>query len=146
MYNTFSRHTRDVQMQKGKEHLEPLMFQSHVNGVFAGHIHAYSRSKPLYRDKVNPRGPIHWIVGEGGKTLNAQFRTGIPEEWVGVRDATVYGYGLLEILNATTARWEWIHTGDVEREFNSAADTPNTTWPSVEVDNFYFSNQLYIEG
>ncbi len=37
-----------------------------------------------------------------------------PEEWVTVRDKSVYSFGALEATNRTTARWGWIMDPDDE--------------------------------
>ena len=95
LYNTFHHHYRDIQLVKGREYLEPLFYSYRVNGVFSGHVHAYQRTRNVYKDKVDRLGPMHVIVGEGGKTINTEARSVQPEEWIAVRDETAYGYGQL---------------------------------------------------
>jgi acid phosphatase type 7 len=111
VYNSFDVHQHDAQIIAAKEHFEPLFVKHKVNLVVAGHIHAYQRTKNVAMDQLNPAGPVHVVVGAGGRQCKAAFRTAEPAEWVAVRDSTRYGYGTLEIYNATHAQWEWIITG-----------------------------------
>jgi acid phosphatase type 7 len=111
MYNTFSVHHHDLQIIACKQHLEPLLIHHEVNLVFTGHIHAYLRTTNVVYGVVDPVGPIHVTVGAGGRNCDAPFLLEEQEPWVGVRDATYYGYGMIRIFNDTHAEWEWIHTG-----------------------------------
>jgi len=143
LYNTFHHHYRDIQLVKGREYLEPLFYSYRVNGVFSGHVHAYQRTRNVYKDKVDRLGPMHVIVGEGGKTINTEARSVQPEEWIAVRDETAYGYGQLILHNKTTAEWRWIHTKVGEQNYNWFLDS-NKTEPAVETDVIFLENQLYL--
>jgi acid phosphatase type 7 len=111
VYNSFDVHHHDAQIIAAKEHFEPLFVKYKVNLVVAGHIHAYQRTKNVAMDQLDPAGPVHVVVGAGGRQCKAAFRTSEPAEWAAVRDSTRYGYGTLEIYNATHAQWEWTITG-----------------------------------
>lgn len=111
IYNTFSKHRHDPQPIAMKKYLEPLFVQYRVNFVVSGHIHAYFRSKNVAYDKPTPTGPIHIVLGNGGREANAPFYNEVAEDWVAVRDNTTYGYGTIKFLNRTTALYEWIQTG-----------------------------------
>jgi len=112
VYNGFDVHHHDLQIVAAKQHLEPLFVQYNVNLVVAGHIHAYQRTNNVALDILDPKGPVHVVVGAGGRQCKAQFRTEEPDPWMAVRDATRYGYGTLEIFNQTHAKWDWIITGE----------------------------------
>lgn len=142
MYNTFRKHQKDVQLKKGREHLEPLFVKYRVNIVFSGHIHAYMRTKNIVFGGLDNDGPVHIIVGDGGRKAFAPFYREEPEEWVVVRDATIYGYGTLELINQTCAKWVWIHTG-VEGDLNYVWNVNGTSLPPGGMDSFYLQNQLY---
>jgi acid phosphatase type 7 len=126
LYSTWSLHRHDLQIVAAKEHLEPLFVEYGVNIVISGHIHAYLRTHPVIDGVVDSTGPVHITVGAGGRKCEAPFRNSTAEEWVAVRDATVYGYGLLEVTNASLATWHWIHTGFNEKR------TYNQVWKSDE--------------
>lgn len=143
IYNTFEVHQKDYQRIAMREHIEPLLVHHRVNVVINGHIHAYLRTKPVAFGTVDPTGPIHIVMGAGGRNADADFLNDTPEDWVAVRDATIYGYGLLEICNATHARWDWVHTGQAG-EFNKVHGESNVTLPPGGVDHSYFYNQLYV--
>jgi hypothetical protein len=111
IYNTFDAHRHDAQIIAAKEHLESLFVEYKVNLVINGHIHAYQRTKTVADETVTPTGPMHVIVGAGGRQCKGSFMSEEPEPWIAVRDATSYGYGTLELYNKTHARWEWKPTG-----------------------------------
>jgi hypothetical protein len=64
----------------------------------------------MYNGTVNDQGPIYFIVGEGGnrERHSKYYVHDDPEEWVAVRDTSVYDFGALEATNGTSARWGWI--------------------------------------
>jgi len=145
VYNTFEVHRHDPQIFAAKEHIEPLYVQYKVNLVVTGHIHAYQRTKNVALDKEDPTGPVHLVVGAGGRQVKAKFFQEEPEPWVAVRDATRYGYGTLEIFNKTHALWEWIITGESEYQSCNVVKNSNTTLPPLErSDSVMLENQLFI--
>jgi hypothetical protein len=111
VYNTFTPHQSDPQRFAAIDHIEPLLVEHKVNMVWNGHVHAYLRTKNVAFGKVKRNGPVHIVVGAGGRAVEAEFVNEEPEEWVGVRDASWYGYGIVEICNSTHIRWDWVHTG-----------------------------------
>jgi Iron/zinc purple acid phosphatase-like protein C len=125
--------------------------------VFSGHIHAYLRTEHVamgqvvdIRNNNSGRGgaPMHITVGAGGRQCQAPFRSAQPEDWVAVRDATAYGYGMLRIHNRTTAEWDWIHTGHADdgRDYNELYKSPTTHLPAgPAIDHVFIQNQYYLE-
>lgn len=112
VYNAFNVHHHDFQIVAAKEHIEPLLVEHQVNLVVAGHIHAYQRTHNVNIDQLDPSGPMHVVVGAGGRQCKASFLSEEAEPVIAVRDATRYGYGILEIFNETHAQWEWVVTGN----------------------------------
>lgn len=144
IYNTFSLHQKDKQIIAAKEHLEPLFVKHKVNLVFSGHIHAYLRTTNVIMDEVDPTGPVHITIGAGGRKCEAPFKNAEPEQWVEVRDATIYGYGMFRILNRTTAEWDWIHTGHTDdRDYNQLWKSNDTLPSGPGSDHVFISNQYY---
>jgi len=143
IYNTFNPHQRDPQRFAAIDNIEPLLIDYKVNMVFNGHVHAYLRTKNVAYSEVKKNGPIHIVVGAGGRAAKAEYLNEEPEEWVGVRDASWYGYGILEICNRTHIRWDWVHTG-MESDHNEIANS-NHTLPVGGVDHDYFENQYYMD-
>lgn len=145
LYSTFSLHRHDPQIFAASEHLEPLFVKHDVNLVFSGHIHAYLRTKPVRFLKLHPKGPRHITVGAGGRKCEAPFRNATAEDFVEVRDATKYGYGLLHIVNKTTAMWDWIHTGEADdRDYNELWQSDEQLPPGPGTDRVVFENQYYL--
>jgi acid phosphatase type 7 len=139
MYNTFSFHKTDPQPVNLKLYLEPLFVEYRVNVVLSGHLHGYSRSHPIAFEQKKDSGPIHFVLGNGGRTINAPFQNQVKEDWVAVRDHTTYGFGIIEYLNATTAKYEWIHSG-----FNAPEETEFQDIPANFTDLMYIQNQWYL--
>jgi hypothetical protein len=119
-YTTFQAHNNEEQTTIMREAMEELFLVHGVNFVFSGHDHAYMRSKPMFRGQVveNGKAPI-FIVGEGGNREGhvKNYLHPDPEEWVAVRDKTVYGFGTLEVFNSTMAQWKW-NMGGLVNDFS----------------------------
>ena len=145
IYNTFTVHQKDYQILKTREHLEPLFVQYKVNMIFNGHVHAYLRTLPVAFQVPQQTGPIHVVMGAGGRDAEAAYLSDEPEVWVATRDASIYGYGLLEIYNATHLRWDWIHTGTPDDHHSNTVFGQNITLPVGGVDGLVVENQYFIE-
>jgi predicted phosphodiesterase len=145
IYNTFREHQRDTQIIQTREHLEPLFIQYKVNIIFNGHVHAYLRTVPVARNVPTRTGPIHIVMGAGGRDAKADFLADDPEVWVATRDATIYGYGLLEIYNSTHLRWDWIHTGLEETHVHNTVYGEDVAMPAGGVDAVLVKNQYFVE-
>mmetsp|Transcript_14786 Transcript_14786/g.23127 ORF Transcript_14786/g.23127 Transcript_14786/m.23127 type:complete len:679 (-) Transcript_14786:102-2138(-) len=143
MYNTFALHTKDIQMKKAREILEPLFVKHKVNVVFAGHIHAYMRTPTVINGTVDVTGPMNIIIGDGGRKAFAPFQREEPEEWVAVRDSTYYGYGTFDLINRTHAQWEWIHTAQ-EDVYNYVISKNGEELPPAGVDDTFVVNQYFL--
>lgn len=145
VYNAFSVHHHDPQIFAAKEHFEALYVEYKVNLVVSGHVHAYQRTKNVAFDVEVPTGPVHVIIGAGGRQCHADFRQEEPEEWLEVRDGTRYGYGTLEIFNQTHAQWEWIITGENDSEQVNRVHKTNITLPRLqESDALMLENQFFL--
>jgi hypothetical protein len=148
LYNTFRWHRRDKQSVLAKQHLEGLMYEHRVNFVLSGHLHAYMRTEPVYRDRLDERGPVHVILGNGGRQANTPYYKKKPEEWIAVRDHTTYGYGTLEFVNATHAQYEWVQTdvNDISTEKVKVDDEEQVSIAKDRgvKDKVFVKNQLYL--
>ncbi|OQS06871.1 purple acid phosphatase 20-like [Thraustotheca clavata] len=98
-----------------KKDMEELLYKYHVNIVFSGHVHAYERSVPVYKNVPTADGPVYVVVGDGGNRegLADTFIEPKPE-WSAFRKAK-YGYGHLTITNTTHAYFAW-HVGGPTRD------------------------------
>jgi len=95
------------------ETMEPLFVEHQVNIVVSGHDHAYMRTHPMKGREINDKGPIYLTLGAGGN--REQHSKGYvhpePEEWVVKRDIWEYGFGHLQVPNATHAHLTWVRDG-----------------------------------
>ena len=144
IYNTFALHHHDPQIFAAKEHLEPLMVEHHVNVVLTGHIHAYQRTDYVAFNNLTSTGPMHITIGAGGRKCDAPFTNKEPEEWLKVRDASMYGYGRLVIENSTHAEWRWIPIAPSElHDYNQVQGEDELHLPSLDHDKHMIENQYY---
>ena len=144
IYNTFTLHQDDPQVLAARQYLEPLFVEYHVNLVFSGHVHAYMRSHPVRHGEVHPKGPIHITVGSSGRQCSAPFANVTPEDFVAARDETSFGYGRLHIFNATTALWEWIHTGQAREENRVGSKQSGESVPPEADDEYILIQNQYF--
>ncbi len=148
IYNTFKWHRRDKQSVLGRKYLEKNMYEHDVNFVLSGHLHAYMRTEPVYKGKLDKKGPIHIILGNGGRQANSPYYNKEPEEWIAVRDHTTYGYGTLDFVNATHAQYVWVQTdaNDISTakvKVNEKESTTRAKDRGVK-DKVYLKNQFYL--
>ncbi|KAK6149298.1 hypothetical protein DH2020_016823 [Rehmannia glutinosa] len=48
--------------------MEPLLHAAGVDVMFAGHVHAYERSKRVFNGRSDPCGAVHITIGDGGNS------------------------------------------------------------------------------
>jgi len=109
IYDTFLFHHNETQTNDFRDSFEPLFVNHRVNFVFAGHEHAYMRSKSVAYGKLDKFGPKYVIIGDGGnREGHGEYFSEVEEEWIDFRDNTIFGYGSLSILNHTHSRWNWV--------------------------------------
>ncbi|KAK9281732.1 hypothetical protein L1049_004636 [Liquidambar formosana] len=101
-YNTYSAHYREVECMRVA--MEELLYSYAVDIVFTGHVHAYERSNRVYNYRLDPCGPVHITVGDGGNrekmAINHADEPGncpepstTPDEYMGGFCATNFTFG-----------------------------------------------------
>ncbi|KAL5781413.1 hypothetical protein ACOSP7_006442 [Xanthoceras sorbifolium] len=63
-YSTYTAHYREAECMRVA--MEELLYKYGVDIVFNGHVHAYERSNRVYNYTLDPCGPVHITVGDGG--------------------------------------------------------------------------------
>ncbi|KAJ6824832.1 purple acid phosphatase 15-like [Iris pallida] len=63
-YSTYKAHYREAECMRVA--MEDLLYSYGVDIVFNGHVHAYERSNRVYNFSLDPCGPVHVAVGDGG--------------------------------------------------------------------------------
>ncbi len=97
-----------------RQSIEPLLYANKVNAVFAGHVHAYERSVPVYNNTLTPDAPVYIVIGDGGNRegLAPNYVNPAPA-WSAFRQAS-YGHGIIDVVNSTHALWTWHRNQDDE--------------------------------
>ncbi|KAI3753936.1 hypothetical protein L2E82_26001 [Cichorium intybus] len=111
-YNSNNAHQHEGDQMM--EAMEPLLHAAGVDIVFAGHVHAYERTKRVYNGKSHPCGAVHVTIGDGGNKEGLAHKYKDPSpEWSVFREAS-FGHGELKIVNSTHAFWSWHRNDDDE--------------------------------
>ncbi|XVF65208.1 hypothetical protein PTKIN_Ptkin09bG0228800 [Pterospermum kingtungense] len=63
-YSTYTKHYRENECMR--QQMEGLLYKYGVDIVLSGHVHAYERSNRVYDYNLDPCGPVHIVVGDGG--------------------------------------------------------------------------------
>ncbi|TYH82092.1 hypothetical protein ES332_D02G047700v1 [Gossypium tomentosum] len=63
-YSTYTAHYREAECMRVA--MEDLLYKYGVDIVFNGHVHAYERSNRVYNYNLDPCGPVHITIGDGG--------------------------------------------------------------------------------
>ncbi|KAJ3671903.1 hypothetical protein LUZ60_007982 [Juncus effusus] len=67
-YSTYRSHYKEAECMRVE--MEEILYSYGVDVVFNGHVHAYERSNRIYNFSLNPCGPVHITVGDGGNREN----------------------------------------------------------------------------
>jgi len=103
-YNSNSGHWKEATLMQST--VEPLLYKYGVDIILVGHVHAYERTQPVYNNTVDPCGPIHITIGDGGNYENAYTPWRSQEVWGAFREAS-FGVAGLELVNDTHAHYKW---------------------------------------
>jgi len=118
-YNSNDHHQDEGATLRHKAELESALAAAGVSAVFAGHVHAYERTKPVCFDEADATGIVYVTVGLTGQWYVNEFSWGgwwsLGRHWTAVRDASQHGFGHLTIVNDTMARFLFKHNGGETR-------------------------------
>lgn len=123
-YNSNESHQNEEQTIAMKDSMEDLFYNYDVNVVFAGHVHAYERSYPVYKDKIDSnKGVVYINIGDGGNKEghSANYLDPHPE-WSAYRNGSFFGHGEIEVHNSSALTWRWVR--NVDHEAVSADEMP----------------------
>ncbi|KAJ9542653.1 hypothetical protein OSB04_029159 [Centaurea solstitialis] len=102
--------------------MEEMLYNSSVDMIFAGHVHAYERFTRVYDNNANPCGPIYITIGDGGNREGLAMNYQEPTPSISLFREASFGHGRLRIVNGTHAHWSW-HRND-----DSAAVVADDVW------------------
>ncbi|KAI9914371.1 hypothetical protein PsorP6_008374 [Peronosclerospora sorghi] len=90
-----------------KRHMEDILYRNKVDVIVAGHVHAYERSYPVYKEMIVEDGPIYVVLGDAGNREGLAPTYFDPQpEWSAYRQAD-YGFMLLNVKNRTHGSLQW---------------------------------------
>mmetsp|Transcript_153554 Transcript_153554/g.283062 ORF Transcript_153554/g.283062 Transcript_153554/m.283062 type:complete len:682 (-) Transcript_153554:39-2084(-) len=117
MFHTPWYNSNGAHYQEGLKHqwdMEELLYAHGVDFVFNGHVHSYERSFPVFNYTRDDCGTTHVVIGDGGNYEGpAAFGSEPDISWVEPQPAwsafreAAFGAGMLTVINATHAEWEW---------------------------------------
>ncbi|PWA80459.1 purple acid phosphatase 22 [Artemisia annua] len=99
--------------------MEEMLYNSAVDLVFAGHVHAYERFTRVYDNNADPCGPIYITIGDGGNREGLAMMYKEPRPSISMFREASFGHGRLRIVNQTHAHWSWNRNND---SFSVVAD------------------------
>mmetsp|Transcript_2363 Transcript_2363/g.1695 ORF Transcript_2363/g.1695 Transcript_2363/m.1695 type:complete len:452 (+) Transcript_2363:54-1409(+) len=112
-YNSNLAHVNEEQAVLMREAMEPLLYKYHVNFVMTGHVHAYERTHPVFRDKRIADGVMYVTIGDGGNAEGHAINyTTVQPEWSAYRNGTQYGHAELTLLSPQKMAWRWMRNVD----------------------------------
>lgn len=116
-YSSNVKHYADTQTVLMRESMENLFYEYNVNIVFSGHVHAYERSYPVYKNKTDMYGPVYITIGDGGNLEGLDYKYYEQPVWSAFRNGTQYGHGTLTLLDRKRLLWKWFRNIDGQLSF-----------------------------
>ena len=129
-YNSNVQHQGEAESVGMRAAMEDLLHEYAVDIVFAGHVHAYERMHPTYKNETDESGPTFINIGDGGN------REGLYDEWLpgkhgqskpswSAKRKGSYGHGILTLDNSRTATWVWHRNEDADFTIGDAYTLTN---------------------
>jgi len=131
-YSSNVNHYGDTQTVIMRESMEQLFYDNNVNIVFSGHVHAYERSYPVYKNNTNLYGPVYITIGDGGNLEGHDDEYYEQPKWSAFRNGTQYGYGTLTLLDKNRLLWKWFRNKDKQLEFKDELLLCNSIFGNTE--------------
>jgi len=88
-----------------KYYFEDLLYKYKVDLVLNGHVHAYERTVGIYNNTITEDAPVFITNGAGGTEEGLATGWYPDEPWVAYK-AAHWGFGSIEIYNATHLHWK----------------------------------------
>ncbi|KAE8675159.1 Purple acid phosphatase 15 [Hibiscus syriacus] len=115
-YNSYKAHYKEAECTRVE--MEELLYSYSVDIVLNGHVHAYERSNRVYNHTLDPCGPVHITVGDGGnrekmavehadEAAAGNFCWDRQPDFSAFRKSS-FGHGILEHdKSCSSISWEW---------------------------------------
>jgi len=111
-YSSNKDHYEEKQTVLMRDSMEKMFHKNNVNLVLNGHVHAYERTFPVYKNDVQENGIVYITIGDGGNLEGHATDYRKQPVWSAYRNGTQYGHGELEVFNSTTLEWRWFRNID----------------------------------
>jgi len=108
-YTSNAAHHEEMQavLMRDAHGFEDLLHNHKVAVVLSGHVHAYERSSPVYKNRTKTDAPTYLVVGDGGNREGHAKDYLEQPNWSAFRNGLSFGHGRLLITNKTHMLWEW---------------------------------------
>jgi hypothetical protein len=65
-----------------QQQVEDILYKYGVDFIFFGHVHAYERNDRVYKFQLDPCGPVHITIGDGGNIEGVRGALPMALRWV----------------------------------------------------------------
>ncbi len=130
-YNSNQAHFGELQAVMMRDSMEQLLYQNHVNIVFGGHVHAYERTFPIFRNETKTDGVVYVTIGDGGNREGHASNYYPLPDWSAYRNGTQYGHGELLLQDRNKMVWRWFRNADGQVVDKDEVTVCNSAFGSV---------------
>jgi acid phosphatase type 7 len=131
-YNSNRAHHAEKQAEIMRDSMEELFYKSHVNVVFAGHVHAYERTYPIFRNETRTDGVVYITIGDAGNREGHANTYYDQPSWSAYRNGTQYGHGQLSLWSKDKLTWRWFRNVDGQVISKDEMTLCNSAFGSVQ--------------
>ncbi|XP_021274973.1 purple acid phosphatase 15 isoform X2 [Herrania umbratica] len=135
-YSSYKAHYKEAECMRVE--MEELLYTYGVDIVLNGHVHAYERSNRVYNFTLDPCGPVHITVGDGGNrekmAIEHADETGNCPEASSTYDVYMGGFCAKNFTSGPAAGkfcWDWQPDYSAFRESSfghGILEVKNETW------------------
>lgn len=111
-YSSNQAHYGEQQAVMMRDSMEEVFFKNHVNLVFTGHVHAYERTYPVFKNETRADGVVYVTIGDGGNREGHAATYYEQPAWSAYRNGTQYGHGQLSLWSKDKLTWRWFRNVD----------------------------------
>lgn len=113
-YNSNTGHHDETQTILMQASMEQLLYENNVNFVVTGHVHAYERTYPVYKNEVVDDGIMYITLGDGGNREGHYDSYYEQPPWSAYRNGTQFGHAEITLLSEEKMMYRWMRNIDGE--------------------------------
>lgn len=130
-YSSNQDHYGEAQTVLMRNYMEDIFYEYKVNIAFMGHVHAYERTYPVYKNLTDDYGTIYITIGDGGNFEGHAKLYFDQPNWSAFRNGTDYGFGTISLLNHNQLEWKWYRNQDNQLIFRDSTIICNSFYSKV---------------